>query len=381
MTDAREEPVFRGRFFDGRTARAADVVLDGKVTSLSLLDATTGEELVNWPYYRMRALPRPDRRDPLSIGLLDSVHDPDRMSEARLIVEDAKAAQWLASVAPDIHKKPPFGWHAARPYLLWSGGALASLAFLFWIGIPMLAGTIAATVPDKAQASLGKLVERQIIARLAHVAGATPETLVCDGAAGRAAVDRMMAPLLASMPDGVPVTITVIDHKLVNAFALPGGRILVFKGLLDFVDHPNALAGVLAHELGHAAGNHPMRGVLEKSAAGVMIGLLLGDVAGGTVIAAAAEFATNAAYSREMESEADRFAVAAMQQAGWDVTPFAGFFEALHREHGDVEGMLGFLSTHPPSEERRAVVTRAADGTGGNAASDADWKSILTMCG
>jgi len=381
MKPSGQAPVYHGRFFDGETARPYTVILESRVTVLALVDADTGDERAAWPLYRMRSLPRPDKHAPLTLALQDSVHDPDRYSEARLVLEDRQAADWIAELCPDLHKTPPFGWRAARPYLIWSGAAVASLAFLFWIGIPLLAGMLVHTVPERAQLALGAVVESQVIRLLARQEGKPEDAIICRAPGGQAELEVVVAALTGADADSLPVTVTVLDVDHVNALALPGGRILIFNGLLDFAEHPNALAGVIAHELGHIVEKHPLRGALEKGAAGAVIGILLGDVLGGAIITAAVEYATSAAYTRDMESQADAFALNAMNELGWDVKPFAAFFENLAVKQPGPEGMLQILSTHPPSEDRQRFIAGAAQTGGADAVSEKGWQSILGICG
>ncbi len=381
MNSFSGDTAYRGRYFDGLSAKSLDVTLIDKGDALAVLNAGTGAQLALWPMYRIRALPQPGNAGRLTLALQDSIHDPDAYSDARLTIEDAETARWVRDRCPDLDKKPIFGWRAARPYLLWSGAAAASLAFLFWFGIPMLAGFLVQVIPDRAQIALGEIVENQIIELFARGTKQSKDTLICRKGGGQEALDALMARLVEKAPIHVPLTITVLNVEQVNALALPGGRILVFNGLVDFAQHPNALAGVLAHELGHIAERHPLQGTLEKGAAGALIGLLLGDIAGGTVIAAGVEYATSAAYSREMEAEADDFAVDAMQRQGWKIGPFGDFFERLAEKHPEEGGVMAMLSTHPASQERQRTIAAAAIPDGTNAVTDAEWASIGGICG
>ena len=380
MSSLSGDAAYRGRFFDGVSAKSRDVTLIDRGNAFAIVETSTGAEVAVWPIYRMRALPQPGAGGRLTLVLQDSVHDPDTYSDARLTVEDPATARRVRDRCPELDKKPAFGWRAARPYLLWSGAAAASLAFLFWFGIPMLAGFLVQVIPDRAQIALGEIVENQIIELFARSTGQSRDTLICRQGGGQEALDALMARFTAEAPVHVPVTITVLNVEQVNALALPGGRILVFNGLVDFAGHPNALAGVLAHELGHIAERHPLRGTLEKGAAGALIGLLLGDIAGGAIIAAGVEYATSAAYSREMEAQADDYAVAAMNRQGWTVGPFGAFFERLAKENPESGGVMAMLSTHPASEDRRRTIAAAEKAGGTTAVTEAGWTAIGGIC-
>ena len=66
----------------------------------------------------------------------------------------------------------------------------------------------------------------------------------------------MVARLDADARLPYPLRVSVLDHGMANALAVPGGRILIFRGLLEAADNPEEVAGVLAHEIGHVAARH-----------------------------------------------------------------------------------------------------------------------------
>jgi Zn-dependent protease with chaperone function len=98
----------------------------------------------------------------------------------------------------------------------------------------------------------------------------------------------------------------VVDDPMVNAFALPGGHIVVFTGILDRMDEPEELAALLAHEATHVEERHSTRMMVRSLAGYLFLSLLLGDV--NAIVAVAAENADklrNMSYGRALESEAD----------------------------------------------------------------------------
>ena len=120
-------------------------------------------------------------------------------------------------------------------------------------------------------------------------------------------VQQMVDKLTANIEEEWNFDVHVIDADIQNAYALPGGYIVVYTGLMEDTERPEQLAGVLAHEISHVTQRHGMsRSILEAAGVAIMIDLLLGNVEG--IVAFGAEIfnasAVNA-YSRDSEVDAD----------------------------------------------------------------------------
>jgi Zn-dependent protease with chaperone function len=136
-----------------------------------------------------------------------------------------------------------------------------------------------------------------------------------------------------------------------NAFALPGGTVVLLDELVATARHDDEIAAVLAHEIGHLHGRHTMRHVLQTSVAGIVVAAVVGDVLSVSSYAAALPaFLLEARYSRGFELEADAFGLALLDQAGIDRAHFVRFLTRMEQEHPS--GVPGFLSTHPRAAER-----------------------------
>ena len=138
----------------------------------------------------------------------------------------------------------------------------------------------------------------------------------------------------------------------INAFALPGGTIVILDGLVKLADDDAAVLGVLGHELGHVAGKHALRQVLQSIGIGALAGLLWGDFS--TVVANLPLAYGVLSYSRDFEREADEAAIDFLQTNRIAAEPLVTLFgkfrdEELKHGGGDVPG---FLTTHPPTAER-----------------------------
>jgi predicted Zn-dependent protease len=180
--------------------------------------------------------------------------------------------------------------------------------------------------------------------------------VVRDGAA-REAVQRIGDRLLtAAPPHPFRFRFEVLQDPTVNAFAVPGGLVVVHAGLVADARMPDELAGVLAHEITHVLERHSLRQLLFQLGLRTSLGLLLGlpDGVADAVGTAAANLG-GLQFSRDQEREADGGAVELLARARLPAAGLESFFERLARQEG--RG-LAIVSTHPPSAERAAALRR-----------------------
>ena len=145
----------------------------------------------------------------------------------------------------------------------------------------------------------------------------------------------------------------VVRDETPNAFTIPGGKIYVHTGLLDFVGDDSELAGVLGHELGHAYARHPAKGLSRQMGVGYLSSLLFKDPQG-KFRTLALQLATQGVltrYSREDERQADELGYTFLRRAGFRTDGLLRFLRKLLALQRGREP-LPFLSTHPPTPER-----------------------------
>jgi len=159
-------------------------------------------------------------------------------------------------------------------------------------------------------------------------------------------------------PVNYPVEITVIKSGEVNAFAVPGGHIVVYDGILENMKTPGQLAALLGHEASHVQGRHSLRNIFRSMARKMFIFLLLGGDAGiAGYLADKADDLKGLAYSRDLETEADDNGMKLMRQAGVNPQGMLLLMELLQKEGADKE-TSALLSTHPVFESRIKNVQR-----------------------
>jgi len=140
-----------------------------------------------------------------------------------------------------------------------------------------------------------------------------------------------------------------------NAFALPSGEIVLTDEIVKLIDDDDAVMGVLAHELGHLHQRHLMRRLIQSSAMGAAATVLFGDVS--AVLANIPTVMLDLKYSRDVELEADDYAVAMFKANGISPKSLARIFKKLDSEPGEFSS---YLSTHPASSERIQRILKAS---------------------
>ncbi len=152
----------------------------------------------------------------------------------------------------------------------------------------------------------------------------------------------------------------VLNHEMINAFALPGGYIYVTRGLLAMLDSEAALAGVIGHEIGHVIGHHATK--QSKKSIGSLLLALGGLVASEDIRNNAAAWLTVTTtlsqqillgYGRDMEMESDQVGMIASYDAGYSPDGIVGFLRSLRtNERLSGRGYHGFVATHPDTITR-----------------------------
>jgi len=176
------------------------------------------------------------------------------------------------------------------------------------------------------------------------------------------AVKQVLERLTKARRSSFRYTPRVIRSSQVNAFALPGGPIVIHTGLLREATSPEQLAGVLAHEMAHVDLRHGVQRIAQSIGVVAVIQLLFGDVSG--VMAIGVELLRAGAinsYSREHEHQADMDAVDRMRAADFEPNALADFFARLKLKGGELPDTLAWLGTHPELDERISAVRRRAE--------------------
>ena len=143
------------------------------------------------------------------------------------------------------------------------------------------------------------------------------------------------------------------DAKTLNAFATPGGYIYVYTGLIKFLDSEDQLAGVMGHEIAHAAQRHSTRQMTKSMGVSILAQAVLGQ---SEALNQVVNGLVGLKFSRAHESESDEMSVIYLCETDYNAAGAAGFFKKMEGQGGTPE----FLSTHPNPANRVSAIEKKA---------------------
>ncbi len=380
-------PVFHGEatYVDSEiaTPRNVSLSIDESRQPESLLITEDGAERAAWPLTEIRRLR--DQAGPEGIVLKQLGLE----NLARLYISDPETTRLLlARCAAPLRKERPI---KRGKILLWSLAAMASVALILFVLIPSLADQMAERLPPQGERALGETTFEQIRSALSE--DPVLPLAVCETAAGVAALNAMAERITLGVELDHPLQFHVLDDPMVNAFALPGGIIVFFRGMLEATDSPDELASVMAHEIGHVVSHDPTRHALRSAGSIGILGLLLGDFAGGAVVLLLTEKLIAANYSQTAELEADAFGLRRLEAAQIDPEAMALMFTRLQQSEGgdpegkgedeaDTVGYLRYFLSHPLTQDRISIVRQEALPAGETTPSltQDQWQALKSIC-
>jgi len=244
-----------------------------------------------------------------------------------------------------------YSWLLQRGHkgVLMAGAFLViTCVLLYWFGLPKLADTVVYYMPPTYEQSLGQGLYDIIISdydinheKTAHVN------------------DFFDALTVTSNYD---ITITVVETPFVNAFAIMGGHIVVFEGIIDKMESYEELAALLGHEFAHVQHRHSARIMLRSLANYMIISLLLNDLNGvTTTILQNAESLKQLSYTRNFETEADQIGLQILLDNYIDPEGMVHLFSRLKSAYDIDWESVAYLSSHPLINKRINYTKEAID--------------------
>jgi Zn-dependent protease with chaperone function len=325
------------QWFDGRSARAQPVEVWLDDAGLHFGDQLAPRAGLTWPERQ-----RHGQRQILLPG------------GGVLVFTDGPAFDAWA-LASGRHEAAVVGWQQSWCLTLMALVLLLAVLAVGWRwGLPWAVDHVVALTPVQTERVLGS-----------HVLESLDQALLKPSQLKRAQQQRIEARFAAAidaaldagaMPAIQSYTLHFRDGGKAlgpNAFALPGGDIVVTDALVELLaDTPDGISGVLAHELGHVQRRHALRHTLRASAVGVVAGFIVGDFS--SLLAGAPALLASQAYSRDFEREADAYARTLLRGAGLDAAVMVVFFERVARRADATQGdaISIAISSHPADAER-----------------------------
>lgn len=358
-------------FFDGQSSRAWRVSAHLEHGEL----VVSGEHLGDARRYQLGDLQWPERTRAgtkvLRLPDGGSLHALDddawhRMGSEHGLVE-SPVVRWQQS-----------GWRIFLSLIL----IVVFGAAIFRWGVPLAARAVLVLVPEQVDQAIGRQAFKQIDGQLFKPSELDEDT--------RNELTNRLSKLVTkngsyTPQDGPQYTLEFRRSRFgPNAFALPGGTIVLTDELVELADgNLDMVLGVLAHELGHVVNRHGMRGVSQSLLGAVLIAAVVGDSS--SLIASAPLLLGSMAYTRDLEREADDHAIRTLRENGISPAVMAEFFRRIAQltdersdddnndqsdqadqtddtdDTDDTVGELGLLfSSHPGARERIRKFEEAA---------------------
>ncbi|MBI3138789.1 MAG: M48 family metallopeptidase [Sphingobacteriales bacterium] len=268
-------------------------------------------------------------------------HQP---SGRELLIPGKDAAAFIHEMQEELqkswHRKKGFRYKLRSLFLLLIVAAILLLLYLLFV--PWMSEKMAGTVSTETERQLGDAVY--------------------DGMGLAALEDKeasyKLNQFFAAMEveSGYRIRISVVKDEVVNAFALPGGRIVVYTALLKQVQSYPELAALLSHEFTHVNNRHATRSIFRRLGSKVFISLLFGRF--GSVAAVLADHADDLkslTYSRKLEKEADLEGLGILLHRKIDPAGYEDLFRHLKNSAGD-SILPEFLGSHPDIDKRTAYI-------------------------
>jgi Zn-dependent protease with chaperone function len=376
--------------FDGRSAQGRPVMLQLDEHSARVLRQAEGDLLLNIPLQDIKKqLVWPEATQHGSRIITFTEKAPSDWQDVQLHLPQGASAQAFDAWAR-THLPRNAGAHSLvdRAQQSWRSVAMALvllmavLAGMYTWGLPVAARGITAFVPQTVDESIGRNALQQIDGRWMK-----PSKLSLENQ--QRIRERFLKGVKAQYPSNTPqITLEFRASEIgPNAFALPGGIMVMTDELMQLVKDDEVVLGVLGHELGHITRRHGMRQLVQVGVLQGVLAIAFGDY--GSLITAAPLILGSMAYSRAHEREADDDAITYMRAAGISPLAMVKFFQAVQgyrTEKKEAEGKdpprsepnakkadqptptkktpLGFsiISSHPLDEERMDKFRKAAGG-------------------
>ena len=328
-----DAPVLPGRWFDGLSSKARPVMV-------GLQPTPQGPSLVLHPLSQPGAEPVVFAWKDVGWPEAWNAHKPpprvvvDLRDHGSLEID--AVAQWRAALAaagdrPGVAQRMQTRW----PVLLGVAAAAAvGLTLFYRYGTPWAATQLTRFVPLAWETSVAENVLQQMDAGTLKPSK-LPRERQDQLKARFDALARQAPPGLQRYPGyRPPLSLEFRSGMGANAFALPGGKVVMTDGIVKAAADKglpdDALVGVLAHEMGHVVQRHTTRMVVQQGVLSMGLGLALGDVSG--VVSTGASVLTGLSYSRAHEREADCYAIALMAHAALPTAPMGQLLLAIAHE-------------------------------------------------
>lgn len=322
---------YQARYYNGHSAKPFTVDFSYTESGIQILytDEKGNNQLENWSREEISETDFSSAIVTLRYGAHFphkqlEITNPDAIAEYRKIFKPKRLKQW-------VH------FRSGKLMLLLIGGFILSILLSYFFLLPFVADHIAQRFPKDLEISWGDEMYTSILGN-SKIDSSKTET-----------INRFYEQL--HIKSDYPIHITVVNDSIVNAFAVPGGGIVVYDGILKEMKEPEALAALLAHEYSHVELKHATRNIFRNLAGYMFISILFSDVNGiAAIVIQNAENLRTLKYTRSLEQEADANGLEILKRNKLSSKGMVQLFEQLKKEEQFT--LNEWLSTHPELDSR-----------------------------
>ncbi len=357
----------RALYNDGRSAVSHRVTVAVDASGLAIM-AADDRKISMWPAAGLELVERPIGRSPFRLGCGGAA---PRLTFAASVIEN------FEEYYPDLTLRHAPGMRAWLQMGGWAAGALVLLVVGWLFAAPVVAQSVAAMIPDSAKARLGNQLAGQAVASIAARDGRAYEDMFCYDEASAASLQRLFAILAQGRAANTQFGLLAIDSAQPELFALPGGQIVMSGAVPDQAGAAEALAGLMAHEIGHIAMDHPTATLLMRDPVAVLFSLLPLNGSSAAFDTSLANQFLRHGYRDSDEEDVEEFALSLMNSIGLVAEPYAIYrtagVDATDSPSDPITRM------HPVSEDSASLLRDG--GVGRLMALDAaQWEALRRLC-
>lgn len=320
---------FQGKYFDAQTNTHVRVKVHAtqRFVGIDFFDLEGGlSNTIYWPHEKISLEKILD--SPSLVKLVCGDYDIE------LPVDFLKAVKAAYRFAPYLSNSNKVLLQYKWPLL---GSVCVLVAALVWLLLVQLADVLIYAVPQKSEVKLGELLTKQVFLQ---------QQLKVDSLATKLTNEFYAQVNVATT---YKIKVLVVEGNTMNAFALPGGNMVVYKGLLTKINSPEALVALLGHETGHIQQRHALKAILKSSSFYLFLSIILGDM-NGALLSQIADL-HDLSYSRDNETASDQFAFTMLKNNSMNPKGMIELLQLLKtQDHADA--IPGVLLTHPKLEDR-----------------------------
>jgi Zn-dependent protease with chaperone function len=328
---------FKGTFYDGTSTRAYPCEVSVNSLHIKIELITDPALVITWEHQYIQRSDFNQKKLILKYG--------SEFPFQTLEVDSPDIFQELQNQVPDApYLKSPYGFfekHGLKSFAIGLSLIIGFLTFAYFFLIPWIVVGVAEIFPRNMETTLGRQLRENFIEKETIDSTKTIE------------INKFYSQLKVDTDYKINITVVKSDTK--NAFALPGGEIVVFSAILDSMHTYGELAALLGHEVGHIQKRHTLKMLFKNLSTYIFISAMFQDFSGiMAIVIENASMVEQLSYNREVESESDDFGFDVLLKNKIDPHGMVDLFQQLMDDsHKEIEGKIPeFLMTHPKLDNR-----------------------------